>query len=631
VTARADPIRPEVGPAAEPRGPVLACQVRAADPEPAPGTVDFEDRNLRTLKPRNPAASEKGSPSPASLCHHAAERMKSSSQTGTSITYSIRGGQLELNTGWSTRSFEIKVGRDPLGLQTITTDRIMPALTPGVLALSQRARYFSFHLFLLEEYKRRRQPANRQALSDFIRRFEYDLAVAIELCPGCGETGGIGSVGRNSVRGVRDSSGPYDRAFSVESSLGGYGLYYRTPMATMGLVHLDGSTFGEDEVLPVDVIDKGLGERIADAFRVSIEDTAYYRQHMYSPQPVPRDVLVEYSSRACLCQLAESPAEQRLLREAFFEDRPPSVPWADAAQRRRVFALWIDLAKRNATIVDDESAFRREIWEWFAEGGTTSTEQADALAEWAALVARETMQEGWSSVWSDLCRSAIAEQGAYGIDAPTLDLLIDEMVAQPVDLPNGQTFSIDPGQSPDRSLAEIAAACADVTIEELRIWAAKTDSLTSGLVTMLATLARLPNPGSAPEGWRRIGGQDGASQPGLLRLVGVVQDLLRSSSSIAEFTRRFVHRLIIVPHERIAYGKLPEFTFRFKWADGRLRFFRDTLRDADSNPPSDHFGPSDIRHAALGWLAFDLGLYEWDGESVYVTSEGSALVKRTFG
>lgn len=30
-------------------------------------------------------------------------------------------------------------GQDPLGIQTITTDRILPALLPGVLALSPRA------------------------------------------------------------------------------------------------------------------------------------------------------------------------------------------------------------------------------------------------------------------------------------------------------------------------------------------------------------------------------------------------------------------------------------------------------------------------------------------------------------
>lgn len=36
-------------------------------------------------------------------------------------------------------------GRDPLGLQTTTQDRLMPLLLPRILELFRRARYFSFH------------------------------------------------------------------------------------------------------------------------------------------------------------------------------------------------------------------------------------------------------------------------------------------------------------------------------------------------------------------------------------------------------------------------------------------------------------------------------------------------------
>jgi hypothetical protein len=49
---------------------------------------------------------------------------------------------------WISPTLEIKEGRDPLGLQTTTQDRLMPLLLPGVLELSVRARYFSFHAFL---------------------------------------------------------------------------------------------------------------------------------------------------------------------------------------------------------------------------------------------------------------------------------------------------------------------------------------------------------------------------------------------------------------------------------------------------------------------------------------------------
>ena len=46
---------------------------------------------------------------------------------------------------WIAASLVLNEGRDPLGLQTTTQDRLMPVLLPGILELTRRARYFSFH------------------------------------------------------------------------------------------------------------------------------------------------------------------------------------------------------------------------------------------------------------------------------------------------------------------------------------------------------------------------------------------------------------------------------------------------------------------------------------------------------
>src|SRR3954451_8102127 len=73
-------------------------------------------------------------------------------------------------------------GQDPLGLQTITTDRILPALLPGVLALSRRARYFSIYAFLLRRYAQNAGRASNEGLDDFIRHREFELGVAANLC-----------------------------------------------------------------------------------------------------------------------------------------------------------------------------------------------------------------------------------------------------------------------------------------------------------------------------------------------------------------------------------------------------------------------------------------------------------------
>jgi len=41
---------------------------------------------------------------------------------------------------WIKVSLDAKEGRDPLGLQTTTQDRLMPLLLPGMLELTRRAR-----------------------------------------------------------------------------------------------------------------------------------------------------------------------------------------------------------------------------------------------------------------------------------------------------------------------------------------------------------------------------------------------------------------------------------------------------------------------------------------------------------
>src|SRR2546421_3676202 len=123
---------------------------------------------------------------------------------------------------WIAPSLEVKEGRDPLGLQTTTMDRLMPFLLPGILELSRRARYFSFHAFLLAEYRDRRMPAESKALSTFIKRREWELGLAVQRCPRhCGS----GPVGARKLGGIPVGPGPFPRGGSVENALRCYWLY----------------------------------------------------------------------------------------------------------------------------------------------------------------------------------------------------------------------------------------------------------------------------------------------------------------------------------------------------------------------------------------------------------------------
>ena len=64
-------------------------------------------------------------------------------------------------------------------------------------------------------------------------------------------------------------------------------------------------------------------------------------------------------------------------------------------------------------------------------------------------------------------------------------------------------------------------------------------------------------------------------------------------------------RFIIPVHERIGYSKLPEFTFRFRWEDGLLRFYDQGMG---------RFPLAGIRHEPLASLTHDLALWDNTGE-----------------
>src|SRR2546421_2964981 len=115
-------------------------------------------------------------------------------------------------------SLKVSAGRDPLGLQTITLDRIMPRLLPGILVQSRRARYFSLHAFLLSEYQRRRLPLTNNDLASFIKLREFEYAVAVQLCPrGCGDRP-VGMVGKTrAAPAVEEHADAIPRRESVES------------------------------------------------------------------------------------------------------------------------------------------------------------------------------------------------------------------------------------------------------------------------------------------------------------------------------------------------------------------------------------------------------------------------------
>src|SRR3954447_16548300 len=194
---------------------------------------------------------------------------------------------------WVSASLDVKEGRDPLGLQTTTQDRLMPRLLPGILELSRRARYFSFHAYLLDRYRELRLPPDGNSLSTFIKAREWEYGLAVLHCPhGC-DSSPVGAQRLRVVLSTQDA--PYPRGQSVESAFGGYGLYYRSPLAELGIVARPGTLLG-DTPLTVDVLyPTDRARRLAATFRDAVAATEYATSWMLTTDPIPLDVLVEYA------------------------------------------------------------------------------------------------------------------------------------------------------------------------------------------------------------------------------------------------------------------------------------------------------------------------------------------------
>lgn len=522
---------------------------------------------------------------------------------------------------WVERGLRELAGQDPLGLQTITTDRILPALLPGVLALSVRARYFSIYPFLLRVYEQRRVgQSDNHALSDFMRQREYELCLACNLCERCDAESAVGNFLARPL--VAQRPAVYERRGSVLTELGGYGLYYRSPMEELGLVVSAGRGTFRDEPNPIDLATVW-ADPLADAFEQAVSGTAWYREHLHGVDPIPAAVLEELAEAACLCRLDESLAEReeirRVLLSAGTEERREA-----AEQRRHAFALLLDLMSAEPEVAASTAAFRETVIAAYLRAPRARSARNDAQAQWAAVAMRECMQEALCSLWHDFCRGGWNEQPFDGFSPAELRQLVHGRLVGDTALELGDRVVLG---GPDRPAVtwcnDVVAVFGDCSWEQIGAWAAEQDTALAGLAALVVLVARTPDPAAVNPLWSELAVTDGDHQRGLLNTAAIVRRKLASAPSLGELMHWTLATFVIAPHETIAMGKLPDSTFRFWWQEGRLRFVDNGIG---------RFDASGLRRDALSSLSLDLGWWEWDDEEqARPTQSGRVVVAEVFG
>jgi hypothetical protein len=323
---------------------------------------------------------------------------------------------------WTEKLYRPSGGQDHLGLGSVSSDRILRMLVPGINVLTVHPRYWSFYSFVLDEFWRRRLARTRRSFASFYRPCESIYAVAAHVCDRAEHDihGPMRSVvGAYQVQPyVNREPGEFDPMYPyIESDLGGYGLYYGTTMAATGLVIPALAEAG----VPFDVPTPA-GQRAAAAFREAIAGTAYYREYFgRSDRLVPAAVVLEYARAACLCQLQTGQApDWPLLRDVFCHGGGPD----EAARRRATLRFFLDLSAATDGVPVNQDTFRRLIYFRELGGGLRHfprAEVARTARRWRLYQAREHYSLALNRLWAVLCGWG-AERSAGG----TVSVLADD-------------------------------------------------------------------------------------------------------------------------------------------------------------------------------------------------------------
>ena len=225
---------------------------------------------------------------------------------GTASTPGPVWGVDRTGPAWAARAYAPAGGQDHLGLGSVSSDRMLPMLSPGINVLTIHPRYWSVYAWILDDFWAHDLPRTRSAFVQFYRPREALFAFACQLCDTPEHetvTGNI--VGSRRTAREAQTAAEFDPGYDyIKEALGGFGLYYRSAMESIGLVERADRAAG----LPYDTVTPA-GRALAAAYRSEVSGTELVRTFLASSTvsgPVPKTVLEEFARKGCLCRLRKA-------------------------------------------------------------------------------------------------------------------------------------------------------------------------------------------------------------------------------------------------------------------------------------------------------------------------------------
>lgn len=495
---------------------------------------------------------------------------------------------------WGARAFAPKSGQDHLGLGSVSSDRILPSLSPGINVLTIHPRYWSFYSWVLDDFWATDLPRNHSAFRAFYRPHEALFAMACHVCDAPEHKTLVANVVGSRRLSPKVGDAAFDPQFDyIKEPLGGYGLYYRSAMELTGALIVAGPANGFPFDAPTPI-----GRALAAAFRDAVSGTrlaaAFDRGDLAAP--VPRDVLVEFAKAACLCQLrvAES-HDLPLLRDLFLH----SGTLQEIASRGETLRMLLDLSRCRPNEAIRQDDFRQIIY--FRELEDSQYEAradlVDAARRWRVYQGREYFGYVFNRLlrWVSRCGLAETDAGltllpssrlwelvAQALDGsatdPDMGLALPEADASTrvADLLDALTEEVDTAVSADavwprrQGLDEhvLYQACRDFDTDDGRTLIALV-----ALILLLRERFGLPKKVAEFRQEQSLLAEGGALRNGMARFMHLLNQRLLRNPPIGELAQWLIEDFVIVQHERVATAKLPDDTYRVRRVGDGLRFF----------------------------------------------------------
>lgn len=502
-----------------------------------------------------------------------------------------------LKPQWISKMYAGKTGRDHLGLGSVSSDQILPSLSPSINVLTYHPRYHSFYVFLLDEFWQRDKPRSRNSFVNFYRPREFIFSIGAHMCNSSEHEQIFHIVGGQKAGPLasRNQNSYYSKTDYIDSELGGYGLYYRTVMTELGIIYPGGQGFP----YPVDVPSE-FGKEVADSFRQAIKNTQYYKKYFSLDEcNVPIEVIKEYIQYACLCQLQTPYAPDRpYLIHTFLHRGYPSA----ADSRKSSFRLFLDISQQTVKNALNEDLFRQIIYFKQTNTGISYTPRNDVISifnRWRLYQAREYYSFAINALWYYLCDWGITHSGDIKpiLVSDFYQHLSDKVnfnyLAKKFNLPKTNVGLNSGFRELENWLLDLVSSsredfdekCGiDSPINEHNLYQQAIESsrhpditsLVTGMITLLTIIfLRFNNSDlrSKPE-WEisRMGADGRLSFDGFLNMIERCQK--NGFVTIEEILRQLFEHYIILQHQLVATNKLPENTFRFRREGSKLHFFK---------------------------------------------------------